>query len=154
MADELASMQIRNGDIALGRKMDYRKMGDEIATTHRHLVLSRLFTDENAEWFCKVTEEGMRAGKRTQYIAYKELMEKAGVETKHIVEFIHSVGGRSEDEIRRAVQTMQSAEGASTLDTIERLTEALAGLLNVEPTQRPFVVQRLGGLIPVPERVA
>jgi hypothetical protein len=150
---DLTQMRNRDGSIMHGRKADFSKLAKQVVENHRDLVLSEMFTDANAREFIRVTVEGMKRGDRTQYIAYKEMAKLADVEVKHVVEFIHSTGARSEDEIRRAVQTMQSAEGASTLDTISRLTEALAALLNIEPTQRDFVVRQLGGLVPVPERM-
>jgi hypothetical protein len=153
LSRDLDQMQRRDGFILTGRKKDFGALAKQAVEQHRDLVLSEMLTEENARKFIEVTVNGMKRGDRTQYRAYMEMAKLAGAETKLIVEFIHSIGAKSEDEVKRAVQTMQSAEGASTLDTISRLTEALSALLNIEPTQRDFVVRQLGGIVPVPERV-
>ena len=150
---EIAMAQSRDGQIRDGRKLDFARMAKEAVELHRDIVLSEMMTPQNARDFIRVTVEGMKTGQRTQYRAYMEMAKLAGAENKLVVEFIHSLGASGEDQVRRAVQAYQSADGAGTLDAIERLTEALSQLLHIEPTQRDSVVMRLGGIVPVPERV-
>jgi len=72
-------------------------------------------------------------------------------ERKLVVEFVHSLGASSEEELRRMVEAVKAAEGADVLDGVERAAAYLEAALTIHPEHRDAVVRRLGGMVPVPE---
>jgi len=104
--------------------------------------------------YCEAIRSGIKARDRTALNLYAQIM-KLGEERRITVEFIHSLGAKSEDELRRMVEAVKAAEGADVLDGVERAAAYLEAALQIHPEHRQAVVLRLGGVVPIPgsERV-
>ena len=76
-----------------------------------------------------------------------------GEERKLVVEFCHSLGVSTEQELRAYVDAARSVEGASEHDTAERVTAYLEKYLDRNPQMRVAIVRRLGGQVPHAEVV-
>ena len=105
--------------------------------------------------YCDAIRAGIKARDRTSLNLYAQIMKLVGEERRITVEFIHSLGAKSEDELRRMVEAVKAAEGADVLDGVERAAAYLEAALQIHPEHRQAVVLRLGGVVPVPnaERV-
>lgn len=90
---------------------------------------------------------GVKAGDRTALRLYSEVMKLVGEERRITVEFIHSLGARSEGELRKYVEAAKSVEGAGPHDGAARCVDYLEAYLNLYPDQRASMVKRLGGLV-------
>jgi hypothetical protein len=150
---DLQQMIGQDGSVIYGSKKDFRGMAEMVVEQGKAIVVSDLLTEDNLREFCRVTAEGMKKGRRTEYLTFFKITGLADARSELIVNFINSTGARSAEEIHAAVQMVKSSEGATVGDTIDTLTETLAQLLNIEPHKRDFAVRRLGGIVPVPERV-
>lgn len=146
---DLDIMQGKDGSVVSGRKQDFSAMAKLAVEMHRDVVLTTLATKENARKFCEVTIKGMEEGKRTQYIAFKDMMKLVGAERKLIIEFVQSMGVKSEDDLRRYVEAARSVEGAGPHDGADRCVNYLDAYCGVYPDQRALIIKRLGGYIPV-----
>lgn len=142
-------MVARDGNLLNGTKQNFSAMAKVAVEMHRDVVLTTLATKENARKFCEVTVKGMEEGKRTQYIAFKEMMKLVGEERKLVVEFVHSMGVQSEEDLRRYVEAAKSVEGAGPHEGADRCVNYLDAYCGVYPDQRAIIIKRLGGYIPV-----
>ena len=99
--------------------------------------------------YCKAIRAGIVARDRTALNLYAQIMKLVGEERRITVEFIHSLGARSEKELRDYVEAAKSVEGAGPHEGAARCVDYLEAYLNLNPGQRESVVRRLGGLVPV-----
>lgn len=134
-----------------------------LAATARELVDRS--ADEMREWFVSDTPfrqqfvQTLKAGAldrdRTCLNIVSQIYKLVGEERRLVIEFVHSLGASSEEELRRMVEAVKAAEGADVLDGVERAAAYLEAALTIHPEHRQAVVLRLGGIVPVPgsERV-
>jgi hypothetical protein len=76
-------------------------------------------------------------------------MKLIGEERRVIVEFVNRLGARSEDDLRRYVETARSVEGVGPHEGAERCVAYLEAYFNAFPEQRHAAIKRLGGAVPV-----
>ena len=111
--------------------------------------------DEFRKQYVASIKQGALDLDRTCVKIVSQIYKLVGEERKLVVEFVHSLGAKSEDELRRMVEAVKAAEGADVLDGVERATAYLEAALTIHPEHRTAVVLRLGGVVPIPgsERV-
>jgi hypothetical protein len=90
---------------------------------------------------------------RTCINAVMSVLKLVGEERRVTVEFIHSLGASSEEQLRAYVEAAKSVDGASLDDAAERCTAFMETWLNANPQHRVAVVKRLGGMVPNAEVV-
>lgn len=149
---DLTIMSDRTNKMIYGRRLEFASAVDKKVSEAGDLVRSILADGETPAEVARVIVRGAKRGDRSCLNHYTRLMKLAGEERKLTIEFLHSYGVRTEDELRRMVDTVRSAEDSNVVDGIERATAYLEAALRLEPHQRDLVVRRLGGLVPVPSQ--
>lgn len=99
--------------------------------------------------YVKAIHDGIMVRDRTALNLYSQVMKLIGEERRITVEFIHSLGASSEEELKRYVDAAKSVEGAGPHDGAERCVAYLEAYLNAFPEGRGAFVRRLGGYVPV-----
>jgi len=139
--------------------------GGRIALAQTAKELVERAGDEMREWFVSDTpfrqkfvetlKQGAIERDRTCLNIVSQIYKLVGEERRLVVEFVHSLGAKSEEELRRMVEAVKAAEGADVLDGVERAAAYLEAALTIHPEHRQAVVLRLGGVVPIPgsERV-
>lgn len=135
--------------MAMGSRREFAVKVRELVAGAGDTVRERFSSDEVVADYVRTIHAGIKAGDRTALRLYSEVMKLVGEERRITVEFIHSLGARSEEELKRYVDAAKSVEGAGPHDGAERCVAYLEAYLNVYPEQRGAAVKRLGGLVPV-----
>ena len=142
--------------MAPGGRKAIAKLGEELAARGGDLIRQSFGEDAGfIERFIATLKQGALDRDRTCVNTVARIYKLTDQENKLTVEFIHSLGVESEDQLRRMVEAVKAAEGADVLDGVERAAAYLEAALTIHPEHRQAVVLRLGGVVPVPgsERV-
>jgi len=91
---------------------------------------------------------------RTCINATLQILKLVGEERRITVEFIHSLGASSEEQLKGYVEAAKSVEGASLHDSAERCIAFLEAYFNANPQMRRAGIKRLGGQLPEAEVVS
>ena len=105
--------------------------------------------------FCETLKYGSsrEVMDRTCINATLQILKLVGEERRITVEFIHSLGASSEEQLKSYVEAAKSVEGASLHDSAERCLSFLEVYFNAHPQTRVAGVKRLGGQVPSAEVV-
>ena len=139
----------RVGSVAMGARREFTAKVRELVAGAGDSVREQFASDEVVADYVATVHRGIKTGDRTSLRLYAEIMKLVGEERRITVEFIHSLGARSEEELKRYVDAAKSVEGAGPHDGAERCVAYLEAYLNVYPEQRAAAVKRLGGYAPV-----
>ena len=137
--------------VAYGSRAKQAAMVKAMVAQAGDLVREELARPEVVRDFCSSLREGIKPGvrSRTEMNLYAQVMKLVGEERRITVEFMHSFGVSSEEELRRYVEAAKSVEGVGPHDGAERCIAYLEAYLNVYPDQRGASVKRLGGYVPI-----
>jgi len=148
--------QNRNTEVTpLGSRREFTERVRGLVAESGDRVREDFAAEDVVRDYCEAIRSGIKARDRTALNLYAQTMKLVGEERRITVEFIHSLGASSEDELRRMVEAVKAAEGADVLDGVERAAAYLEAALQIHPEHRQAVVLRLGGVVPRPgsERV-
>ena len=139
------------GVVAMGARKELATHIRSLVAAHGDAIREQLATPEVAKEYCDTIRWGVtqRPPDRTCLNQYASIMKLVGEERRITVEFIHSMGASSEEELKRYVDAAKSVEGAGPHDGAERCVAYLEAYLNAFPDSRGTFVRRLGGLVPV-----
>lgn len=144
------------GPVAMGSRTAFASQVRALVEATGNDVREALAKRDVVEDFCLTIHEGIkpfsktgRPPDRTCLNQYAQIMKLVGEERRITVEFIHGLGAKSEEELRRYVDAAKSVEGAGPHDGAERCVAYLEAYLNVYPEQRAASLRRLGGYVPV-----
>jgi len=137
--------------IPFGSRKELAAQIRALVAAHGEEIRAGLATPEVARDYIDVIKWGMkqRPPDRTCLNQYALVMKLVGEETRITVEFISSLGARSEDELRRYVEAAKSVEGVGPHEGAERCVAYLEAYFNMNPDQRPAAIRRMGGHVPV-----
>ena len=137
--------------VPMGKRQELAAHIRALVAAHGDAIREQLATPEVAKEYCDTIRWGVtqRPPDRTCLNQYASIMKLVGEERRITVEFIHSLGVQSEEELKRYVDAAKSVEGAGPHDGAERCVAYLEAYLNAFPESRGTFVRRLGGLVPV-----
>ena len=144
-----ADRKLPVSDVPVGRRKAYADKVRALTEVAGAQVREQLATPDVVASFCGAIKDGIVERDRTALNLYAQVMKLVGEERKLIVEFVHSMGAKSEDELRRMFMSAKQAEGADIVTAIERCTAFLEGALPMHEQHRQVVIRRLGGYLPV-----
>lgn len=139
------------GDVVpVGDKLDFTRQVRDLVATAGDKVREGLADDSTVKDYVKAIKLGIRDPRnKTCLNLYAQVMRLIGEERRIIVEFVNRLGARSEDDLRRYVETAKSVEGVGPHDGAERCVSYLEAYFNAFPEQRSAAIRRLGGHVPV-----
>lgn len=139
------------GDVVpVGDKLEFTKRVRDLVGIAGDQIREGLADESTVKDFVKTVKLGVRDPRnKTCLNLYAQVMKLIGEERRVIVEFVNRLGARSEDDLRRYVETAKSVEGVGPHDGAERCVAYLEAYFNAYPEQRHAAIKRLGGLTPV-----
>jgi len=139
------------GDVVpVGDRLQFTKQVRDLVSVAGDQIREGLADEETVRDYVRTVKLGIRDPKnKTCLNLYAQVMKLIGEERRVIVEFVNRLGARSEDDLRRYVETAKSVEGVGPHDGAERCVSYLEAYFNAFPEQRHAAIRRLGGLTPV-----
>jgi hypothetical protein len=141
--------RVRVGEVAVGARQRQAALVRRLVEEAGDSIREELASPAVVKSWCESIRQGVKLRSRTEMNLYAQVMRLLGEERRITVEFIHSLGAKSEDELRRYVDAAKSVEGAGPHDGAERCVAYLEAYFNVYPEQRGASVRRMGGYVPV-----
>lgn len=140
----------------MGGRKDFVARARQMVEVAKATVQQEMASPESVRDLCETINFGASKSimDRTCIRLKAEILKLVGEERTLVVEFIHSMGAKSEDELRRMVETVKSAEGVDDLTVIERCCTALEAYLPLHEGHRAMIIRRLGGYLPTDMGVA
>ena len=146
LAVELAD---RRGSVPMGARKEFSAAVRELVQQAGDEARGELARPENVAAYVTSLMDGVRVRDRTCMNLYAQTMKHVGEERRITVEFIHSLGARSEDELKRYVEAAKSVEGANPRDGAVRCAEFLRSYFDVNPQDRDQLAKLMGLYAPV-----
>lgn len=136
-----------NDHTAVGSRREFTARVRALVSVAGDQALEALAAPEVVADYVAAIHAGVKARDRTALHIYAKQMKMIDQDRTITVEFINSLGARSERELRAYVEAAKSVEGAGPHDGAARCTDWLEAYLDLYPDQRATIVKRLGGLV-------
>jgi hypothetical protein len=139
------------GDVVpVGDRREFTQQVRDLVAVAGDKVREGLADEGTVKDYVKTIKLGIRDPRnKTCLHLYAQVMKLIGEERRVIVEFVNRLGARSEDDLRRYVETARSVEGVGPHEGAERCVAYLEAYFNAFPEQRHAAIKRLGGAVPV-----
>ena len=137
------------GEVATGQRQEMAAQVREMVAAAGDTVREGMCEPGFVRDYVKMLKRGALERDRTCVNIVSQVMKLVGEERRITVEFIHSLGASSEQQLRTYVEAAKSVEGASLDDSAERCVAFLEVYFNANPELRGAAVKRLGGYVPV-----
>lgn len=146
----LMSQRLPGDVVPVGDKLEFTKRVRDLVSAAGDSIRDGLADDDTVKDYVRTIKLGIRDPKnKTCLNLYAQVMKLVGEERRVVVEFVNRLGARSEDELRKYVETAKSVEGVGPHDGAERCVAYLEAYFNAFPEQRHAAIKRLGGSVPV-----
>ena len=146
----LQKQRLPGDTVPVGDKLEFTRQVRDLVAVAGDKIRDGLADEDTVKDYVRTIKLGIRDPKnKTCLNLYSQVMKLVGEERRVVVEFVNRLGARSEDELRRYVETAKSVEGVGPHDGAERCVAYLEAYFNAFPEQRGAAVKRLGGYVPV-----